>query len=267
MHPMEHLRHVARATGESATNAAIEAATALAGFEGDPAGIVTSCRRLVARHPTSGPMWWLAARVLVAADDGPAEAWHAAADLDADQTVERLAGSLPDDATVTVLGRPDMVGDALRRRGDIRVRVVDSLGEGVRFARRLADSGVEVCLVDESSLGAAVVGSRLVLLEASALGPEGLIAVAGSLAAAAVARHSNVEVWAVAGVGRVLATPLWHRLVHNLENRDDPMRSPYELVPVDLVDMVVGEAGIQSVAQALRSTDCPVAPELLKEIN
>ena len=75
MHPIERLRLVARAGAEGRSALlAREAATALAMFSDDPAGLVTACRRLVDRHPTSGPMWWLAARVLVSSDPG-GEAW------------------------------------------------------------------------------------------------------------------------------------------------------------------------------------------------
>ena len=68
MHPIERLRMVARAAGEGPALLAQEAAGALAAFAGDPAGLVTACRRLVDRQPTSGPIWWLSARVL-ASDD------------------------------------------------------------------------------------------------------------------------------------------------------------------------------------------------------
>ena len=37
-----------------------------------------------------------------------------------------------------------------------------------------------------------------------------------------------------------------------------------EAVPLDLVDRIVGPDGIREVAEALRRTDCPVAPELFK---
>ena len=37
-----------------------------------------------------------------------------------------------------------------------------------------------------------------------------------------------------------------------------------ESVPLDLIDQVVGPMGPQSVPDALRRTDCPVAPELFK---
>ena len=55
MHPIERLRMVARAAGEGPALVAQEAAGALVAFGDDPAGLVTACRRLVDRQPTSGP--------------------------------------------------------------------------------------------------------------------------------------------------------------------------------------------------------------------
>src|SRR4051794_19539324 len=98
MHPIEQLRYVARAAGEGPALLAREAAGALAMFGGDPAGMVTACRRLVDRQPTSGPIWWLAARVLGAPIDASGEAWRAASELESDQTVDRLILTMPDDA-------------------------------------------------------------------------------------------------------------------------------------------------------------------------
>ena len=69
MHPIERLRYVARANGIDASILVRETATALAGVVADePVGVVPASRRLVDRHLTTGPMWWLVARVLTAAD-------------------------------------------------------------------------------------------------------------------------------------------------------------------------------------------------------
>ena len=76
---MERLRSVARATGTGPGLLVPEAAAALARLDGDPAALVTACRRLVDRHPDVGPVWWLASRVLCAADPVD-EAWRAAGD-------------------------------------------------------------------------------------------------------------------------------------------------------------------------------------------
>ena len=173
---------------------------ALASLGMDPAGMVTACRRIVDRHVTSGPLWWLCARVLLA-NDAVTEAWRCADEIGADTTGDELAHALPDDATVCVLGWPELAGDALVRRGDCYGLVVDTLGEGSGLVRRLRRADAVAEEVPPSGLGAAAAASDLVLIEASAIGPDGCLAVAGSRAAAAVARHAGVPVWLVGGVG------------------------------------------------------------------
>lgn len=266
MHPIEHLRYVARAAGEGPAHLAREAAGALAAFGDDSAGLVVACRRLVERQPTHGPLWWLAARVLRTPGDAGAEAARAAAELERDRTPKVLAEALATDATVCVLGWPEQAAVALRRRGDIRVLVVEAGGEGHALVRHLEAANVDVCLVEEAGAGAAAAASDLVVLEASALGPEGLVAAAGSRAVAAVARHAGVAVWAVAGVGRVLPEPLWAALVARLRRAGQPWDLDEEVVPLDLVDVVVRPAGCVVPMEAVRRADCPAVPELIKEM-
>ncbi len=261
-HPIERLRWVARAEGAGATLLAREAAGALATIGDDLPGLLTGCRRLLDRHPSVGPLWWLSARAL-AAEEPARELYVAMSDLDADPTSQVLAAHLPDDTTVTVLGWPEQGGDALRRRGDAEVFVVDVRGEGSSFARRLAANGLEAFEVSEAGMGSAVRESSLVLLEASALGPSGCICPAGSLAAAAVGKALGIEVWVVAGTGRVLPGRLWEALLARLDEADDPWALDDELVPLDWVTGVAGPSGVSSPADAVKRADCPVVPELL----
>ena len=95
MHPIERLRFVARATGADTDLLARETAGALAGFADDPAGLVMACRRIVARHPLSGPLWWLCSRVLVDA--------------------------VPDGARLLTVGWSGPLKASLGRRGDLTV--------------------------------------------------------------------------------------------------------------------------------------------------
>ena len=97
------------------------------------------------------------------------------------------------------------------------------------------------------------------------MGPGGMVAPAGSHAAAAVARHAGLPVWAVGGVGRVLPGRLWDALAARLEEDDEPWLAAEELVPAELVDNVVGPDGVRPTADAIGTPTCPVAPELLKE--
>ena len=263
MHPFERLRMAARAGGEDPGLVARQAASALAAIAGEPAALVTACRRLVDRQPTCGPLWWLAARVLAAADPAN-EAWRAADELRHDPTPRAVADALPEGATVIVLGSPRQAGWALARRGDVRTLVVDARGEGGRLLYDLDEEGADVAAVAESGLGAAVVASDVVLLEADALGPDGLVATAGSRAAAAVAVHADVPVWVVAGVGRVLPEGLWAALVARLDQVPEPWARPSELVPIDLVDVIVGPGGRESLEEALARAGCVAVPELTR---
>jgi len=102
------------------------------------------------------------------------------------------------------------------------------------------------------------------LLEASAVGPAGFVGIAGSRAAAAVAHHARVPVWLVAGVGRLLPGRMWDALTVRLDEAAEPWDAPDEVVPLDLVDLVVGPGGPEPPTDALRRTDCPVAPELFR---
>jgi hypothetical protein len=263
MHPIERLRYVARASGADQALLVRETAAALGAFADDPPGLVAACRRIVDRHPTSGPLWWLCARVLTAPEGARAEAWRAVEDIEGDRTAAELAFALPEEATACVVGWPELAGEALPRRGDVEVLAVDSLGEGSGLVRRLGLSGIDAVDVPTSGLGAAVACSDVLLLEAVAMGPTGFVAVSGSLAAAAVARQTDVPVWVVAGVGRMLPGSMWEALAGRHATRlADPWDLDEEIVTLELVDRVCGPAGLEAPAAALRRIDCPVAPEL-----
>lgn len=262
MHPIERLRYVARASGADQALLVRETAHALAAFRDDPAGLVAACRRIVDRHPTSGPLWWLCASVLTS-PDGHRAAWQAVEDIEGDTTPGELAFALPEEATACVVGWPELVGEALPRRGDVEVLAVDALGEGSGLVRRLMQSGVDAVDVPTSGLGAAVASADVLLLEAVSMGPTGFVAVSGSLAAATVARHAEVPVWVAAGVGRLLPVRMWDALAGRQATRSaDPWDLDEEVVPLSLADRVCGPSGPEEPAAALRRTDCPVAPEL-----
>lgn len=241
-----------------------ETAASLGTFADDPAGLVTACRRIVANHPTSGPLWWLCSRVLTGTDP-MAEAWDAVEALGADRTARELGHALPADATVCVVGWPDVVGEALIARGDLDVLVVDALGEGSGLVRRLVRSDVEAIDVPMSGLGAAAAAADVVLIEASVVGPESAMAVAGSRAAAAVAAHGEGQVWLVVGVGRLVPRRIWDTLAGWHDREDEPWELDEEQVPLRLVSSIVGTSGLRPVDDVLRRIDTPIAPELLRE--
>lgn len=262
MHPIEHLRHVARAGGVDPVDLVAEAAHALGAFDGDPAGLVAAARQLVARHPAVGPMWWMASRVLLAAD-AALEARRAAADLERDPTAGVLATALPDEARVLIVGWPATAVAALARRGDVEVLAVDD-GTGVDVGRLLGRVDVEVVDVATEGLGAAAAAADLVLLEADAAGPGGGLCRPGSRAAAAVARAAGRTVWMVTAVGRLLPAPAFDACRAGVRDDDEPWEAGHDLVPLDLVDRLVGPDGPVAAADALARLTAPVAPELLR---
>ncbi len=263
MHPIERLRFVARSSGAEQVPLVQEAAGALGYFRDDPHGLVTACRRVLARQPSSGPLWWLCSRVLCAADP-MAEAWAVADDLDTDPTARELAHALPEGATVCVLGWPELVAEALVRRGDVSALVVDVLGEGTGLVRRLLAADGDACEVPVTGLGAAVGAADLVVLEASVVGPGAFLGVAGSLVAAAAARQVGAPVWLCAGLGRLVPSRVWDAIEPLTARGLDPWERDEEPVPLALVDRVAGPLGPEAVTVALGRTDCPVVPELLR---
>jgi hypothetical protein len=266
VHPIERLRYVARAHGASQAVMVGETAAALRSFGRDPQGLVTACRRIVDRQPSSGPLWWLAARTLTAPDP-ITEAQIASSEIEEDRTPRALADALPEDATVLLLGWPELAPGGLPRRGDLEVLVCDVDGEGSDLVLRLLRADVDTADVPLHGLGAAAAEADLTVLETSAMGPDGFLAPSGSRAAAAVAREAGHGVWLVAGVGRMLPGRMFESLCDRVVSADSPWEDDLELVPLALVDKVIGPNGPANPTDALRHTDCPVAPELLKPLG
>jgi len=212
-------------------------------------------------------MWWLAARVM-ASTDPAGETQRACDAIEMDPTAKVLGGALPDDATAVIVGWPEQVSETLRRRGDLEVLVVDCLGEGFELARHLRGSGMEADLVPDAGLGTAVCEADLVILEATAMGPDGFLAASGSRAGAAVAHHAGIPVWLAAGVGRVLPARLWQALLERLDHApDEPWHCSEEVVPLALVDHVARPEGVLPAEDAPGRGDCPVVAELLRPIG
>src|SRR3954469_11402888 len=114
MHPIERLRYVARASGVEPSLLVRETATAMAAVAADdPVGLVPASRRLVERHLTTGPMWWLVARGLPASDP-VAAAWAGADEVERDATSRHVARHGADDGPGGVVGWPAQTAEGLR---------------------------------------------------------------------------------------------------------------------------------------------------------
>ncbi|MBI5089648.1 MAG: hypothetical protein HZB15_12560 [Actinobacteria bacterium] len=215
MHPIERLRFVARASGGDQRMLVRETAGAIRGLQFEPAGLVIACRRIVERHPTSGPLWWFCSSLLTAADPFRA-AYDLATEVENDPTPDHLFDALPDDASVCVVGWPDLIGDAIMRRGDIRVLAIDADDEGASFVRRLQRADIDAEVVPPGGAAAAAVAADLVLVEALAAGDDEVLVPAPSRAAASVAYCSEAPVWLVAGRGPRLPRPLFDAMLERV---------------------------------------------------
>ncbi len=266
MHPIEQLRYVARASGADAGLLVQEAASALGVFRRDPPALVTAARRLLTRQPAVGPLWWMCAR-LVMSDDSWAEARAVSDELRNDRTGRELAHALPDGATVVLCGWPDLIVDALPRRGDVFVLVIDVEGQGSSVVRRLERADVHAEEIDAAHLGGAVADADVALVEAAAAGPAAALTDVGNLALAATAKAVGTPAWLVAGVGRRLPEPYWQAIVERTAEPDlPPWLSPFEVVAMGLIDRVVTDGGVALPAE-LAASDVPVASELLRELR
>lgn len=226
MHPIERLRAVARAREVDQALLAREAASVLGAFAGDPPGLVTSCRRLLDRHPTAGALWWTFARLLEAADVR-AEAHAVRHDLDDSPAVTALSLDLPDGAVVAVV--PDVAG-------------------GSELGLALTNWRDDLVVAhDPGALHLDRPEPRVLLVEAGAAGPDRFLANGGTEDEVAAAREAGVAVWLVVDVGRRLPKVLFDALVR---------RAPAgcEEVRISVVERVIEP----------RHVGCPVAPELLR---
>ena len=236
MQPFERLRALARWHEDDDTLLASEAAECLSAFDGDPAGLVVSCRQLLAHHAPAGALWWVCARVLCA-PDGPDAAWTAWRLLRDDQTSHRLSALLPfpHDDPIAVFGRTAAISRALAERPDLDTFRVGS-GDGL--------SGVRP--------------SHL-LVEARAVGGSTALVAAGAGGVIASIRNQGGLVWLVAPTGRVLPQRLFEAL--DTAVGTDPSVDRITLADVE---RIAGSPGLDAPARISRRIDCPVAPELLR---
>ncbi len=257
---------MARASGADGGLLVQEAASALGVFRNDPAGLVTAARRLLTRQPAVGPLWWMCSR-LCTADDVWAEARLVIGEVSQDRTDRELAHAIPDEATVVIAGWPDVIVEALPRRGDVRVLVIDVEGQASPVVRRLERAEVEAEEVDPARIGGAVEAADVVLVEGAAIGPAASLGDVGCLPLAATARALATPTWLVAGVGRRLPEPFWQAIVERTVAREAmPWIAPFEVVSHGLIDRILTADGLQLPAEVAKP-GVPMAAELLRELT
>jgi hypothetical protein len=266
VHPIEHLRYVARAQGADPTSLVEETAHALGSLRFDPSGLVVSCRRIVERHPFTGALWWLCANVSTSAE--PFEAvWELADEIRNDPTGAELAAAIPDDAVVATIGDPDVIGAGLVRRGDIRVLALDAGHMATSFVRRMERYDVDVEPVDAGVAGVACHHADVVLIEAMAVDSARAVVPAGSSTIAAAGLAWGTPVWLVAGVGRRLPAGYIDAMVAkvaSMGNDRDPWDLEVEVLPTSMFTHVVGPHGKVPMGPPAIVAECPMAHELLR---
>jgi hypothetical protein len=240
----------------------VEAAEALAWFAEQPPTLVVACRRLLAHHPESAPLWWLCSTVLTAPD--PVAAARAAGSaLAGDTTPQRLEAALPvlvDDEVLVVAGWSSTVDRAVAERPDLSVVSVRLPGTDHASRLRRRTSSAPVRLVDVTEVEILVPGHALV--PALAFGGTHAV-VPGATSSLLDALPARVAVWLVGGVGRALPSRVLDALeARAAEARLEPGPAP-ECVSLERFDRVVGPRGVERTTDAARAVDCPIAPELL----
>ena len=264
MHPIEHLRYVARAHGADPVEVALGAADALMGVARDTGATLVSARRLVEHHPSNAPLWSVCATAVTSMD-----AYRAVDDLaraiSNDSVAGHLADALDDVETVVVVGWSGHVVDALVRRGHVHVLVVDSLGDGRDALRHLSRRDVSCELVAAEGMAAAAESADVTLLAAMAMGNDSSLCAGGSLSVAAVAYCAEKPVWVVCSEGTRLPEALYGAMIGGLRDRPDPWASGVDVVPHALVGTAFTSQGRFDVPGALAQLSvCPPAEELLR---
>ncbi len=215
-----------------------ESASALSSFADDPKGLLTSCRRLLARRGDCAPLVWLAARMLTAMDPR-SEAVRVVEALGRDTTgrsLQRGLESLPASSSVLAVGELGVYAAALDDRQDLRWIEPDDLE-----AASTAD---------------------LVLMTSDCVGPSQALVVAETVSVAEMARGWGTPVWLIAGPGRILPERMWD-LLGVRRRPDDPAMRGLAVLDLDrFVTQVVTPSGLRTPAEAARQSDCPIVPEL-----
>lgn len=265
MHPIEHLRYVARAQGVDAVSIVEETAYGLGSMMYDGAALVVACRRIVERHPFNGPLWWLCANIATSSD-GTDEVWELAQQIRADPTGAALGEALPDGSTVVTIGAPDLIGDGLVRRGDVRVLALDVGHTATSFVRRLEHHDVEYDPVDAGAAGTVCAAADVALVEALAIDSDRAIVPLGSSTIAAAASAAGTPVWVVAGVGRRLPKPMIDSMANRIESlaaERDPWDLDVEALSTSLFTDVVGPYGKIPMGPPAIVPECPMAYDII----
>jgi hypothetical protein len=270
VHPIEHLRYIARAKGVDAATLVRETAVALGSLRADPANLVIACRRIVERHVTVAPMWWLCSELLVA-EEPDRLAWELADAIDSDPTADLFAESLaavwPGTATVLTVGYSDVLCAGLMELEDVAVWCADSGHSASSMVQRLERGGVASELVPFEGVGNAVGSVDAVVIEALVAAPHRVLAAAGTLAVAAAAYVVGTPIWLVTPLGTRLPPEYVDAIAAVAFGDDAVLHREFDELPTALFTRVVTperEANDRDQPAEALVSKTPFAPELLR---
>lgn len=254
---------MARSRGFDATELVREAAVALGSLHTSGPDLVVACRRIVERHPETGALWWLCARLLMSPEPTRL-AWQIADEIESDPTPRMIAAALPDDPTVVTIGWPAVAGAALVRRGDARVMCADSRHEASAFVRMLERADIDCDPIANEYLARAVAAADLVVIEGIAACGRRVLAPVGSHVLAAVAAHLETPVWCALGLGRRLPCEYVDAIAERVLDGWEPFEADIDELPIALLSHVATADGVSADVGAALGPECAYAPELLR---
>lgn len=268
MHPIERLRWIARAQGESASTIASEAAWTL-GELGmtEPAAVLTASRRLVERHPECGPLWWACAQ-LIAAEDPYEAAGKVSQALVGDAAAVSLARALRREVAssdVVVACVPsDLLRSACNQRRLGGIRLVASYGELRSEIRSFTQGADDVTGYEIEDGEEAFGGASVLCVEPLLASSRGLVVQTGVADVIRMAIDQKVPVWALLAAGRVLPPSIARAAVDLAEAAPPSYGLDLEVVEPAAFAVAVDEEGDSpEVDGALGRVTCPTTPELV----
>jgi hypothetical protein len=169
-----------------------------------------------------------------------------------------LRDAVPQDAVVCVVGWPTTVLNALAPRGDVKLFVVESNGDGDAAVERLISMDVDATLVQFEELSRVVGSCDVLIVEALAAGPTEILCSSGSHAVAALGYVTQKPVWCVAACGTRLPAPLWSAMTSG-----DAVNE-VDLMSLSLCSRVISRDGISDDISQPLVAECPPTTELLR---
>jgi hypothetical protein len=238
-----------------------ETAQALFGLHMEPAGLVLAARRIVERHPTCAPLWWLCAQALSALD--PFERlYELESEINKDATTDHLLVQLGDARVVCIVGWSPTALEALVQRGDCKALVLDSFGSADSAVNALERVEVEAESVSIEHAARAIDMCDMVVLDALGCGPDEFLMTSGSHGVAALAYVAQKPALVTARCGTRLPAELWESMKARNFDAQRPWRTEADVVPRELLRAVVGPTGTVDASFSV-AAECAPTTEML----